>query len=157
MRIRRFSQFNESKIFDDHKDLIEHVEKFLEEIYTTRPTTWKQKLGQILTERTSNSGIVSAMLVFKEDVKKDLNILENFLTDTDEHISEFDEIFQKMDRLDVNDEEAYESLEKIKDKIEKYKEFIEQYIEDLESLIKNYTEIDEKISFLMRLDFKSFF
>jgi methyl-accepting chemotaxis protein len=157
MKIRRFSQFNESKIFDNHNDLVEHVERFLDKIYIERPSAWKQKLREILTERTSNASIASALLVFAEEVKKDLGILENFLVDTDEHIAEFDEIFQKMDKLDFNDEEAYESLEKIKDRIEQYKEFIEQYIEDLESLHKNYIEIDEKIAFLMKLDFKSFF
>ncbi len=156
MKIINFTKYNEARIFDDHNDLIEHVEKYLDDVYVQRSSQWKKKLQEIIGVDGSFRGIGYSLNLLIEDVQKDKSNLENFLKDINSHISEFDKIFQKSGTLSDEDGKAYDEIEKLGDRVDIYLEFIEQYLEDLESLARSYINIDDKLSYLMKLDFKNF-
>jgi len=149
-------KITETKIFDNYNDLIQHVEKYLDNVYVQRSSQWKKKLQEIVDVDGSFRGIGYSLNSLIEDVQKDKVNLENFLEDIKSHIRDFDKIFQKSGTLSDKDDKAYDEIERLEDRVDNYLEFIEQYLEDLESLARSYINIDDKLSYLMRLDFKNF-
>jgi len=149
-------KITETKIFDNYNDLIQHVEKYLDNVYVQRSSQWKKKLQEIVDVDGSFRGIGYSLNSLIEDVQKDKVNLENFLEDIKSHIRDFDKIFQKSGTLSDKDDKAYDEIERLGDRVDSYLEFIEQYLEDLESLARSYINIDDKLSYLMRLDFKNF-
>lgn len=156
MRHLKPFKITETKIFDNYNDLIQHVEKYLDNVYVQRSSQWKKKLQEIVDVDGSFRGIGYSLNSLIEDVQKDKVNLENFLEDIKSHIRDFDKIFQKSGTLSDKDDKAYDEIERLGDRVDSYLEFIEQYLEDLESLARSYINIDDKLSYLMRLDFKNF-
>ena len=156
MRHLKPFKITEAKIFDNYNDLIQHVEKYLDNVYVQRSSQWKKKLQEIIDVDGSFRGIGYSLNSLIEDVQKDKVNLENFLEDIKSHIRDFDKIFQKSGTLSDKDDKAYDEIERLGDRVDNYLEFIEQYLEDLESLARSYINIDDKLSYLMRLDFKNF-
>lgn len=156
MKVDKFNQYNEARMFDDHNDLIKHTEKYLEQIYIKRPSTWNKKLQEILEKESSHRGTGYSISSLVEEVLKDKKILEDFLQDIKSHIKELDTIYQKSGTLSDADDKSYEELERLSDSVDTYLEFIDQYTEDLESLARSYINIDDKLSYLMKFDFKNF-
>lgn len=156
MRHLKPFKITETKIFDNYNDLIQHVEKYLDNVYIQRSSQWKKKLQEIVDVDGSFRGIGYSLNSLIEDVQKDKVNLENFLEDIKSHIRDFDKIFQKSGTLSDKDDKAYDEIERLGDRVDSYLEFIEQYLEDLESLARSYINIDDKLSYLMRLDFKNF-
>lgn len=156
MRHLKPFKITETKIFDNYNDLIQHVEKYLDNVYVQRSSQWKKKLQEIVDVDGSFRGIGYSLNSLIEDVQKDKVNLENFLEDIKSHIRDFDKIFQKSGTLSDKDDKAYDEIERLGDRVDIYLEFIEQYLEDLESLARSYINIDDKLSYLMRLDFKNF-
>ena len=156
MRHLKPFKITETKIFDNYNDLIQHVEKYLDNVYVQRSSQWKKKLQEIVDVDGSFRGIGYSLNSLIEDVQKDKVNLENFLEDIKSHIRDFDKIFQKSGTLSDKDDKAYDEIEILGDRVDSYLEFIEQYLEDLESLARSYINIDDKLSYLMRLDFKNF-
>ena len=156
MRVRKFVQYNEARMFDNHNELIEHVTNYLENVYINRPSTWKKRLQEIIERDSSHRGTGYSINTIVEEVIKDKKILEDFLQDIKSHIRELDGIYQKSGTLSDTDDKVYEELEKLSDTVDTYLEFIEQYMEDLDSLARSYINIDDKLSYLMKFDFKSF-
>lgn len=156
MRHLKPFKITETKIFDNYNDLIQHVEKYLDNVYVQRSSQWKKKLQEIVDVDGSFRGIGYSLNSLIEDVQKDKVNLENFLEDIKSHIRDFDKIFQKSGTLSDKDDKAYDEIERLEDRVDNYLEFIEQYLEDLESLARSYINIDDKLSYLMRLDFKNF-
>lgn len=156
MRHLKPFKITETKIFDNYNDLIQHVEKYLDNVYVQRSSQWKKKLQEIVDVDGSFRGIGYSLNSLIEDVQKDKVNLENFLEDIKSHIRDFDKIFQKSGTLSDKDDKAYDEIERLGDRVDNYLEFIEQYLEDLESLARSYINIDDKLSYLMRLDFKNF-
>ena len=109
MKIINFTKYNESRIFDDYNDLIQHVEKYLDVVYVQRSSQWKKKLQETVDIDGSFRGIGYSLNLLIEDVQKYKNNLENFLKDINSHISEFDKIFQKSGTLSDKDDKAYDS------------------------------------------------
>ena len=144
-------------MFDNYNDLIKHSETYFKEIYIERPQQWKKKLAVILESDGSYRSMGYAVTSLMEEVNKDLKNLNNFTDDIRQHIKEFDEIYQKSQQLSPEDDKAYEELEDLDYRVGRYVDFIEQYIDDLESLSDSLINIDEKIGYLMKLDFKSFY
>ena len=155
--LKKFEQCNEAKMFDDHNDLIKHSEMYFKEIYIERPAQWKKKLKEILESDGSYRSMGYSIMTLIEEVSKDLSNLNNFSEDIGAHIRELDEIYQKSQQLSPEDEKAYDVLEDLDYRVGKYIDFIEQYIDDLQSLSESLINIDEKIGYLMKLDFKSFY
>ena len=155
--IKEFTQCNEAKMFDDHKDLIKHSEMYFKEIYIERPTQWKKKLKEIIESDGSYRSMGYSIMTLIEEVSKDLSNLNNFSQDIKAHIKELDEIYQTSQQLSPADEKAYDELEELDYRVGNYEDFIEQYIEDLQSLSESLINVDEKIGYLMKLDFKSFY
>ena len=154
--MKHLKSLKEARIFDDHNELISHVEKYLDDVYVHRSSQWKKKLEEIVNVDGSFRGIGYSVNTLVEDVQKDKSNLENFLQDIRSHIKEFDAIYQKSGTLSDTDDKSYDELEKLSDRVDIYLEFIEQYLEDLESLARSYINIDDKLSYLMKLDFKNF-
>jgi hypothetical protein len=156
MKVQKFIQYNEARMFDDHNELLTHVDKYLDNVYINRPTTWNKKLQSIIEKESSHRGTGYSINSLVEEVLKDKKILEDFLQDIKSHIKELDTIYQKSEILSDADDKSYEELEKLSDRVDTYLEFIDQYIEDLESLARSYLNIDDKLAYLMRFDFKNF-
>lgn len=156
MKVHKFDQYNEARIFDNHNDLIEHVSKYLQNVYINRPSTWNKKLQEIIERESSHRGTGYSISSLVEEVLKDKKVLEDFLQDIKSHIRELDGIYQKSGTLSETDDKVYEELEKLSDTVDAYLEFIDQYMEDLESLARSYINIDDKLAYLMKFDFKSF-
>lgn len=156
MRHLKPFKITESKIFDNYNDLIQHVEKYLDNVYVQRSSQWKKKLQEIVDVDGSFRGIGYSLNSLIEDVQKDKVNLENFSEDIRSHIRDLDKIFQKSGTLSDKDDKAYDEIEKLGDRVDNYLEFIEQYLEDLESLARSYINIDDKLSYLTRIDFKNF-
>jgi len=157
--LKKFESLNEAKMFDDYKELIAHSKKYLGEIYIERPLEWKKKIREIIeasgTTSFYNTALALRMLV--DEVQKDFTNLQNFYEDIKAHIKELDEIFKNSGQLSPEDDKGYDELEKIEVQTGTYIDFIEQYIEDLNKLIESFTNIDETVRYLLKIDFKSFY
>lgn len=155
--IKEFKLCNEAKMFDNYQDLIEHSDSYLNKIYIEKSSEWKSKLSSILSSDGSYRSMAYSLISLKDEVAKDLKILNDFHEDIRSHIKEFDEIYQKSQQLSPEDDESYEELDAIGDKVNTYIDYVEQYIDDLESLSDSLINVDEKISYLLKLNFKSFY
>jgi DNA repair ATPase RecN len=156
MKIVSFKKYNEVKMFDDHRELISHVEKYLDDLHIFRPSTWSKKLEELVNKDASYRSIGYSLENLVEIVQKDKKILENFLQDIKAHAKDFDDIYKRLGQLSDQNEKESDELDTLSDKIDASLEFIDQYLEDLEALSRNYIDIDDKLGYLYRINFKNF-
>jgi DNA repair exonuclease SbcCD ATPase subunit len=144
----------EAKIFDNPKELISGVDKFLSDLYVNKTTNWRTSLNNIIEQEAGYLTTANQVTGLIDQVKKELNIINNFDKDIQIHKQEYDDIFQKSGELNPQDDKIYDELDELDSKIYKVIDQLEEYISNLEELSKHYEDLDGLITYFRRYKFK---
>jgi len=154
MKIKKVNELNESKMFDDHFELLQHGERYLKDLYITKSSKWKSHFREILEDdlgyRATGYQINDLILLLDNEI----NTINNFLSDIHEHIKELNNIYAVNQKLSEADDKAYEDLDKLSDRLDKFLDQIEEYKKEIKSVSDSYLNIDDKLSFIRRYEWK---
>lgn len=142
------------KMFDDHNELISHIEQYLNTLYINQPQSWNKKLSQIVESNGSFDHISFMTQTLKDEVERTSKVLRDFSHDIKTHIRELDEIWSISKILSDKDEQAYELLEECEHKVEKYLDVVEEYTNSLEIISKSYSNISDEVDGILKIKFK---
>jgi DNA repair exonuclease SbcCD ATPase subunit len=144
----------EAKMFDDPNDLVSGVDKHVSEL-STKMISWRKQLVDILEKDTGYQNMSNMLTNFTEVVKKELTIIENFKDDVDEHIREYNEIYQKSEQLSPEDEKMFDELEELGYKLNNVTGQLEEYIEGLEKIIESYDTLSDTVRYIVKFNLKA--
>jgi DNA repair exonuclease SbcCD ATPase subunit len=144
----------EAKMFDDPNDLVSGVDKYVSELFT-KIIGWRKQLVDILEKDTGYQNMSNMLTNFTEVVKKELTIIENFKDDVDEHIREYNEIYQKSEQLSPEDEKMFDELEELGYKLDNVTSQLEEYIEGLEKIIESYDTLSDTVRYVVKFNLKA--
>jgi DNA repair exonuclease SbcCD ATPase subunit len=144
----------EAKMFDDPNDLVSGVDKYVSELFT-KIIGWRKQLVDILEKDTGYQNMSNMLTNFTEVVKKELTIIENFKDDVDEHIREYNEIYQKSEQLSPEDEKMFDELEELGYKLNNVTGQLEEYIEGLEKIIESYDTLSDTVRYVVKFNLKA--
>jgi DNA repair exonuclease SbcCD ATPase subunit len=144
----------EAKMFDDPNDLVSGVDKYVSELFT-KIIGWRKQLVDILEKDTGYQNMASMLTNFTEVVKKELTIIEDFKDDVDEHIREYNEIYQKSEQLSPEDEKMFDELEELGYKLNNVTGQLEEYIEGLEKIIESYDTLSDTVRYIVKFNLKA--
>jgi DNA repair exonuclease SbcCD ATPase subunit len=144
----------EAKMFDDPNDLVSGVDKYMSEL-STKMIGWRKQLVDILEKDTGYQNMSNMLTNFTEVVKKELTIIENFKDDVDEHIREYNEIYQKSEQLSPEDEKMFDELEELGYKLSNVTSQLEEYIEGLEKIIESYDTLSDTVRYVVKFNLKA--
>jgi DNA repair exonuclease SbcCD ATPase subunit len=144
----------EAKMFDDPNDLVSGVDKYVSELFT-KIIGWRKQLVDILEKDTGYQNMSNMLTNFTEVVKKELTIIENFKDDVDEHIREYNEIYQKSEQLSPEDEKMFDELEELGYKLSNVTSQLEEYIEGLEKIIESYDTLSDTVRYIVKFNLKA--
>ncbi len=144
----------EAKMFDDPNDLISGVDKYVSELFT-KIIGWRKQLVDILEKDTGYQNMSNMLTNFTEVVKKELTIIEDFKDDVDEHIREYNEIYQKSEQLSPEDEKMFDELEELGYKLDNVTSQLEEYIEGLEKIIESYDTLSDTVRYVVKFNLKA--
>jgi DNA repair exonuclease SbcCD ATPase subunit len=144
----------EAKMFDDPNDLVSGVDKYVSELFT-KIIGWRKQLVDILEKDTGYQNMSNMLTNFTEVVKKELTIIEDFKDDVDEHIREYNEIYQKSEQLSPEDEKMFDELEELGYKLNNVTGQLEEYIEGLEKIIESYDTLSDTVRYVVKFNLKA--
>jgi uncharacterized coiled-coil DUF342 family protein len=144
----------EAKIFDNPNELISGVDRFLNDLYVNKTTNWRTSLNDIIEQEAGYLTTANQITDLINQVKKELNIINNFDEDIRSHRQEYDDIFQKSGELSPQDDKIYDELDELDSKVYKVVDQLEEYINNLEELSKHYEDLDNLITYFRRHKFK---
>lgn len=144
----------EAKMFDDPNDLLSGVDKYMSEL-PTRIIGWRKQLVDILEKDTGYQNMASMLTNFTEVVKKELATIENFKNDVDEHIREYNEIYQKSEQLSPEDEKMFDELEELGYKLNNISDQLEEYTDGLEKITESYETLSDTVRYIVKFDLKA--
>jgi chromosome segregation ATPase len=144
----------EAKIFDSPTELISGVNKFLDDLYVNKTTSWRASLNGIIEQEAGYLTTANQIINLIDQVKKELDIINNFDEDIRLHKQEYDDIYQKSGELSLQDEKIYDELDELDSKIYKVVDQLEEYIDNLEKLSKHYEDLDSLMTYFRRYKFK---
>jgi len=144
----------EAKMFDDPNDLVSGVDKYVSELFT-KIIGWRKQLVDILEKDTGYQNMSNMLINFTEVVKKELTIIEDFKNDVDEHIREYNEIYQKSEQLSPEDEKMFDELEELGYKLDNVTSQLEEYIEGLEKIIESYDTLSDTVRYVVKFNLKA--
>jgi DNA repair exonuclease SbcCD ATPase subunit len=144
----------EAKMFDDPNDLVSGVDKYVSELFT-KIIGWRKQLVDILEKDTGYQNMSNMLTNFTEIVKKELTIIENFKDDVDEHIREYNEIYQKSEQLSPEDEKMFDELEELGYKLSNVTSQLEEYIEGLEKIIESYNTLSDTVRYVVKFNLEA--
>jgi archaellum component FlaC len=144
----------EAKMFDDPNDLVSGVDKYIPEL-SIKMVGWRKQLVDILEKDTGYQNMASMLTNFTEVVKKELTIIEDFKNDVDEHIREYNEIYQKSEQLSPEDEKMFDELEELGYKLDNVTSQLEEYIEGLEKIIESYDTLSDTVRYVVKFNLKA--
>jgi len=144
-------------MFDDYSELLSHLEEYLKTTYIQKPQEWKKKLKEIIESSGSYRFISYSINSLIEEIEKTKSNLENFKSDINSHIKELDEIYKVSGTLSNKDDKAYDDLDDLDSRVENYIDSIDEYIEELKSVAKSYLDIDDRLPYLLKWDFKKYY
>ena len=144
----------EAKMFDDPNDLVSGVDKYVSELFT-KIIGWRKQLVDILEKDTGYQNMSNMLTNFTEVVKKELTIMEDFKNDIDEHIREYNEIYQKSEQLSPEDEKMFDELEELGYKLNNVTGQLEEYIEGLEKIIESYDTLSDTVRYVVKFNLKA--
>lgn len=155
--LKKFTQFNEAKIFDNFEDLIQNAENYIDNLESTKPGAWKRQISDIMESESSDSTKVGQLEKFIEDIEQYKRNLDIFLEDTKDHLRDFIKIRSDVEHFSEDAELAEERLDNLYMRVDNTTEFIQQLSDDVNSIIDSYKNIENKLRFIQRFNFKSFF
>jgi DNA repair exonuclease SbcCD ATPase subunit len=144
----------ESKMFDSPTELISGMDKFLDDLYINKTTSWRASLNNIIEQEASYFTTANQITNLTDQIKKELDIINNFDEDIRLHKQEYDDIYQKSGELNPQDEKIYDELEELGSKIYKVVDQLEEYIDNLKKLSEHYEDLDSLITYFRRYKFK---
>jgi hypothetical protein len=145
---------SEAKIFDDPNDLLSGVDKYVSDL-SIKVIGWRKQLTEILEKDTGYQNMANMLTNFIEVVKKEFTLIENFKNDVDEHIREYNEIYQKSGQLSSEDEKKFDELEELGYKLDNVTGQLEEYIEGLEKIIESYETLSDTVRYVVKFDLKA--
>ena len=154
--LKKFTQFNEAKIFDNFEDLIQNAESYIDNLEKTKPGAWKRQIADIMESESPDSTKVGQLEKFIEDIQQYKRNLDIFLEDTKDHLKEFTQIRKDVEHFSEDAELAEERLDNLYMRVDNTTEFIQQLSDDVNSIIDSYKNIENKLRFIQRFNFKSF-
>lgn len=154
--LKKFTQFNEAKIFDNFEDLIQNAENYIDNLEKTKPGAWKRQIADIMESESPDSTKVGQLEKFIEDIQQYKRNLDIFLEDTKDHLEEFTQIRKDVEHFSEDAELAEERLDNLYMRVDNTTEFIQQLSDDVNSIIDSYKNIENKLRFIQRFNFKSF-
>ena len=144
----------EAKMFDDPNDLLSGVDKYVSELFS-KMIGWRKQLVDILEKDTGYQNMASMLTNFTEVVKKELTIIEDFRDDVNEHIREYNEIYQKSEQLSPEDEKMFDELEELDSKLRNVSDQLEEYIDGLEKITESYNTLSDTVRYIVKFDLKA--
>ena len=151
---KEYKAILEAKMFDDPNDLLSGVDKYMSEL-PTRIIGWRKQLVDILEKDTGYQNMASMLTNFTEVVKKELATIENFKNDVDEHIREYNEIYQKSEQLSPEDEKMFDELEELGYKLNNISDQLEEYTDGLEKITESYETLSDTVRYIVKFDLKA--
>lgn len=144
----------EAKIFDNPDDLVPGVEKYISDL-SIKLIGWRKQLVEILEKDTGYQNMVNMLTNFTEIVKKESTMIGNFKDDIDEHIREYNEIYQKSEQLSPEDEKRFDELEELGYKLDGVNDQLDEYIGGLEKIIESYETLSDTVRYVVKFDLKA--
>jgi len=128
----------EAKMFDDPSELISGVDTFLNDLYVNKTTNWQTTLKDIVSQETGFLNMVNKISSLSDQVKKELDILNNFDQDIMRHIQEYDEIYKKSSELSPEDDKIYDEISELDSRVNSTINQLEEYMDILKELTEHY-------------------
>jgi uncharacterized phage infection (PIP) family protein YhgE len=144
----------ETKMFDDPNDLISGVDKYVSEL-PAKIIDWRKQLVDILEKDTGYQNMANMLTNFTEVVKKELTIIEDFKNDVNEHIREYNDVYQKSKQLSPEDEKMFDELEELDSRLRNISDQLEEYIDGLEQITESYNTLSDIVRYIVKFNLKA--
>ena len=146
IKIKKVNEFNNSKMFDNHLELLQHGEKYIEDLYADKSTRWDKHFREILNDDVGYNGKAYYLKDLIGILEKEENMIQNFMSDITQHIYELDDIYKVNQKLSDTDDESYEDLENLSYIFDKFLDQLKEYKKEIESVTQSFINIDNKVS-----------
>jgi DNA repair exonuclease SbcCD ATPase subunit len=141
----------ETKMFDDPNDLVSGVDKYVSEL-PIKIIGWRKQLIDILEKDTGYQNMANMLTNFTEVVKKELTIIEDFKDDVNEHIREYNDVYQKSNQLSPEDEKMFDELEELDSRLRNVSDQLEEYIDGLEKITESYNILSDIVRYIVKFN-----
>jgi DNA repair ATPase RecN len=154
MKIKKVNELNNSKMFDDHFELLKHGDKYIENIYIKKTTEWNSTFSKLIEMEIPTIGFAYKINDLAELVEKEQKTIKDFINDCDIHQRELDDIYRKSKMLSEEDDEAYDKIEELNSRLSDMDDQLERYKKELKGIFESCMYINDSISLLKDFEFK---